>query len=90
MNFFIASEIDTWPRDLNSDFAWMDCWFGVATLAKNADPVKYAYAGYGIAFDSRSELPCVTVAWVKLPLFLELIWAHLCISIIRMHAKFFV
>ena len=40
----------------------MDCLFGVATLAKNADPVKYAYAGYGIAFDSRSELPCVTVA----------------------------
>ena len=31
-----------------------DCLFGGVKLAKNADPDKYVYSGYGIGFDSRS------------------------------------
>ena len=27
-NFFIVYELDTWSRDLNSDFTLNDCWFG--------------------------------------------------------------
>ena len=53
--FFIAYELDTWPRDLNSDFTLKDCLFGGVKLTKNADPDKYIYTGYSIGFDSRSE-----------------------------------
>ena len=31
-----------------------DCLFGGVKLAKNADPDKYVYTGYGTGFDSRS------------------------------------
>ena len=40
---------------LNSDFTLKDCLFGCIELAKNADPDKHAYTGYGVGFDSRSE-----------------------------------
>ena len=55
MNFFIVYELDTWSRDLNSDFILKDYLFGGVKLAKNADPDKYIHTGYGIGFDSRSE-----------------------------------
>ena len=38
MNFFIGYELDTWSRDLNSDFTLKDCLFGGVKLAENADP----------------------------------------------------
>ena len=50
-----------------------NCLFGSVKLTKNAEPDKYVYTGYSIGFDLRSEFS----------LFLELIWAHLCILIIR-------
>ena len=53
--FFIAYELDTQSRDLNSDFTLKDFLFGGVKLAKNADPDKYVYSGYIIGFDSRSE-----------------------------------
>ena len=49
-NFF-----NTWSRDLNPYFISKDCLFGGVKLAKNADPDKYVYSGYGTGFDSRSE-----------------------------------
>ena len=55
INIFIVYELDTWSRDLNSDFTVKDCLFGGVKLVKNADPDKYVYTGYGIRFDSRSE-----------------------------------
>ena len=42
-------------------------------LIKNADPDKYKYSGYGIAFDSRSEFSFTYGSIGKLSLFLELI-----------------
>ena len=42
-------------RKLNTDFTINNCLFGSVKLAKNADPDKYKYSGYGIGFDSRSE-----------------------------------
>ena len=50
-NCFIVYELDTWSRDLNSDFNLEDCLFGGCKLAKNADPYKYVYSGYSIGFD---------------------------------------
>ena len=41
--------------DLNSDFTLKVCLFGVVKLAKNADPDKHVYNGYGMEFDSRSK-----------------------------------
>ena len=53
--FFIGYELDAWSRDLNSDFTLKDCLFEDVKLAKNADPHKYVYSGYGIRFDSHSQ-----------------------------------
>ena len=50
--FFIVYELDTWPGDLNSNFTLKYCLFRDVKLAKNADPDKYVYKGYGIRFDS--------------------------------------
>ena len=55
INFFIVYELDTWSRDLNSDFTLNDCLFGGVRLAKNADPDKNIITVCGIGFDSRSE-----------------------------------
>ena len=41
---FIVYELDSWTRDLDSDFTLGVCLFGVVKLAKNADPDKYAYS----------------------------------------------
>ena len=55
INCFVNYELETWSRDLSTDFTLKDCLFGGVKLAKNADPDKYQYASYGIEFHSRSE-----------------------------------
>ena len=47
--------LDTWSKDLNTDFRLGNCLFGAVKLTKNTDPDKWKYSGYGIGFDSRSE-----------------------------------
>ena len=49
--FFNCYELDSWPRDLGSDFTLKNCSFGGVKLTKNADPDKHSYSGYGIGFD---------------------------------------
>ena len=39
--YLIICELDTWSRELNSDFNLKDCLFGGATLAENAEQGKY-------------------------------------------------
>ena len=55
INFLIVYELDTQSQDLDSDFTLKDSLFGGFKLAKNADPNKYIYTGYGIGFNSHSE-----------------------------------
>ena len=55
VNFFIVYELDSWPRDLNTEFTLGDCLFGDVKLTKNPDPDKYSYSGYGIGFDMQIE-----------------------------------
>ena len=55
VNLFIAYELDTWSRDLNTDFTLKDFLFRAVKLTKNADPDKYKYSCYRIGFDSHSE-----------------------------------
>ena len=75
MNFFIVFELDSWPRDLNTNFVLAGCLFGGVKSNKNADPDKYSCSANGIAFNNMVK--------VKMLLVLELIWAHLCVMIIK-------
>ena len=52
-------------------------------LTQNADPHKYKYSGYGIGFDSRSKFLFTNEYKGKMLLFLWLMWAYLCILIIK-------
>ena len=54
-----------------------------AKPTKNTDSVEYKYSGYGLGFDSRSKFSFTDGNMGKMSLLLELIWAHLCILIIR-------
>ena len=67
-NFFIFYELDTWSRDLNSN-----CLLGGVKEAKNADPDKYVYTGYGIAFDLRLDFSLTDGTIGKIFIILEFI-----------------
>ena len=73
INFFVY-EFDTWSRDLNSNLTLKDCLFGGVKSSKNADPDKYICIMV-LVLDSVcvQNFHCLTVAWVKMSLFLELI-----------------
>ena len=49
----IIYELDTWSRELNSDFNLKDCLFGGLKIAENAEQDQYVYTGYGIGFASH-------------------------------------
>ena len=83
INIYIFYTLNPWLRNLNIDFTLNNCLFGSVKLTKNADPDKYKYNGYDIDFDSHSEFSFADGTWEKLSLFLELIWAHLCILVIK-------
>ena len=50
---FNVDELDSWPRDLDTDFTLVGCLFGGVKLTKNAHPDKYLNSGYGIGFNTR-------------------------------------
>ena len=54
VNLFIVYELDTWSRDLNTEFFLKDCLFGAVKITKNADTDKYKYSGCDIRIDSQS------------------------------------
>ena len=55
VNLFVAYELNTWLRDLNTGFTLENCLFGSVKLTKSVNTDKYSYSRYGIGFDSRSE-----------------------------------
>ena len=62
VNLCISDELNTWLRDLNTDFTlgnYLFANFQVRIIrmlpTKNADPDKYGYSGYGIEFDACSQ-----------------------------------
>ena len=55
VNYFIVYELDSWSRDLNTDFTLGDCLFGGVKLTKSIDPDKYSYSSFGIGFDTRGQ-----------------------------------
>ena len=48
-------QLDTWSKNLNTDFTLGDCLFGGVKLTKNVDLDKYGYSGDITGFDSRSD-----------------------------------
>ena len=55
INLYISYVLNTWLKNLNTDFTLNNCLFGSVKLIKNAEPDKYKYGGYCIGFDSHSE-----------------------------------
>ena len=53
---YISYTVNQWLRYLNTDFALGNCLFGYVELNKNTDLNKCEYSGYGIGFDSGSQL----------------------------------
>ena len=83
MVYFIIYELNSCPRNFDTDFILDGCLFGCAKLAKNADPDKYLYNGYGIRFDTHGEYSLLDGSIGKSVIILELISGHLCILIIE-------
>ena len=54
-NLLISYELDTWSRDLSTEFTLGDCLFGAVKLTKNADCGKYGCSDYGTGSDARSQ-----------------------------------
>ena len=65
VHLYISYKLDTWSRNLNTDFTLGNCLFRVVKLAKNADPDKYRYSGYGIGLNSRLQFSQSDGSWGK-------------------------
>ena len=63
VTLYISYKLDTWSRDLKTDFTLGICLFGAVKLTKNVDPEKYRYSGYG--FDARSKFSWSGDSWGK-------------------------
>ena len=72
---FIVYDLDTWSRDLNTEFTLKNCLFGAVKLSKNADTDKYKYSSYGRGFNLQSAFSLLDGSIGKN--------ANLCLSIIE-------
>ena len=52
-NFHIVYDLNLWPYDDGIDFTLGYCLLRAVKVAKNPDPDKYSYYGYGTGFDIR-------------------------------------
>ena len=55
VNAYIVYDLDTWPKIPYNIFKLKVCLFDTTNLVKNSGKSKYAYSGYGIAFDGASS-----------------------------------
>ena len=76
-------------KKLNTHFTLDGCLFGFVKLTKNADLDKPKHRGYGIRSDSCWVYSLPDGRWGKVLLLLELIWAHMCILIMREKISYF-
>ena len=76
INLYISYILNSWLRNLNTNFTLNNCLFWSEKVTKNADLDKYKYSGYGIGFYFRSIVQNFYLqmeTWEKMSLFLELI-----------------
>ena len=52
VNFYIACDLNTLPRNPNDNFKFKNCLFEATSIVKSSDKEKYVYSGYRIIFDS--------------------------------------
>ena len=79
INLYISYEIGPQLKNLNKYFTLGNCLFGSVELTKNTDLDKHKYTGYRIRFVLVQNLYLQMEVMEKMLLFLEMIWAHLCI-----------
>ena len=65
VNLFIVYKLDSWSWGWNTDSTLGDCLFGAVMLAKDADPDKYLYSGYGIGFSARLSTMFIAKWWME-------------------------
>ena len=63
INRYISYILDTWSRDLNTNFTLGNCLFRAMKLTKNADPDKYGCSGYGTGFNARLQFSLLGSSW---------------------------
>ena len=83
VNLYITSELDTWARDLSTDFTLDNCLVGAMKLTKSLNPDKYEYSGYGFDLKHVQNIHGGVVNGVKMLLFLGLMIVFLCILVIE-------
>ena len=81
VNLYITLELDTWSRDLNTDFTLDNCLVGAMKLAKSVNPDKHGYSGYGLDLKHVQNIHGGVVTGVKM--FLGLMIVFLCILVIE-------
>ena len=52
VNLNTSYKLDTWSRDLSTDFTLGNCLFEAVKWTKNANPDQYGCSGYGIGFNA--------------------------------------
>ena len=52
VNLLIGYKLDSWPRDLDTDYTLGGCLFEGVKFSKNADPDEYSYSSFGLGFDT--------------------------------------
>ena len=82
-NLYISHKLDTWSKDLNTDFAQGNCLFGAVSLNKNADTCKYKYSSYDINLIHILNFHGQIETRKKNSLFLELLIFSLCILMVK-------
>ena len=83
INLYISYTLDTWSRDLNTDFTLRNCLFAAVKLTKNDDPDECRYRLYGIEFGARSPFPLPDGICGKNVIIFELITVLMCMLIIK-------
>ena len=90
VNLFIVKELDTWSKDLKAEFTLKNCLFGNFKITKNADLINILIQDMELDLILVLFFQFQILIGVKMSLFLEWIWAHLCIFIIKSNNVLFV
>ena len=59
VNLYISYKLDTWSKDLSTDFTLGYLLLGAVMVTKNPETEKYGNSGYSTGFDSRSDFLCL-------------------------------
>ena len=90
VNLFIVKELDTWSKDLKAEFTLKKCLFRNFKITKNADLINILIQDMELDLILVLFFQFQILTGVKMSLFLEWIWAYLCIFMIKSNNVLFV